>query len=126
MSSIYENATLCLSVEDAEGCQKGFFGMKPGPERLARNGDSITLALVRDNSTPGRNFPPILETRGWTLQERVLSPAVLRLKPEEMFWECCSHFASQREPRMRLLGAALSPEPHLVAPSASRSEATDL
>ncbi|KAJ9657226.1 hypothetical protein H2198_004452 [Neophaeococcomyces mojaviensis] len=58
-----------------------------------------------------------LSTRGWTLQERELSPRILHFTRDRILWECRTCIASEDEPEMALktevakaMSAELSPE----------------
>jgi hypothetical protein len=44
--------------------------------------------MRRSVSLDGRGSP--LSSRGWVLQERLLSPRTLHYGKEQMFWECCT------------------------------------
>ena len=76
-------APLCLSV--------GFMG-NPFP---SIPGESLAICLDRweDHFSLVQQGP--LSSRGWTFQERVLSPRVLHYLSGRIFWECEEVFASE-------------------------------
>ncbi|RDW58759.1 hypothetical protein BP6252_13235 [Coleophoma cylindrospora] len=100
MGKIYKNATLTIAATSAKTAADGFLGLtKP----LA---GGLVPFLLRDCSTspikmiapqpdyyPGQaqsRFPDpnILDTRGWALQEFLLSPRLLLFGSEEVLWQC--------------------------------------
>ncbi|CCC09928.1 unnamed protein product [Sordaria macrospora k-hell] len=40
----------------------------------------------------------LVNTRGWVLQERVLSPRILHFGKRQLMWECCEHSAAETFP----------------------------
>jgi hypothetical protein len=97
MAAIYENSFLTIAATDAENCHGGcgiepwiqtvFTGKAvidelshsvPKQVRLKRTGD-------RWRSSESR---PLLHTRGWTLQEAVLSRRILHMEQHQMLWQC--------------------------------------
>ncbi|KAK3691911.1 MAP kinase kinase (MEK) [Vermiconidia calcicola] len=83
MCSIYEGATLSLSAIDSHSSSTGF--LHP-----------------RDHMSHPKHAIPsrAVETRAWTLQERVLAPAVIHFASQQLFWEYCAGFASESSPRV--------------------------
>ncbi|PVH93011.1 hypothetical protein DM02DRAFT_542377, partial [Periconia macrospinosa] len=50
-------------------------------------------------SSPSSTGSGILETRGWTLQEIVLSPRILWFSSSELGWSCWSNTACECDPK---------------------------
>ena len=94
MCAIYENATLSLSIASSGSCDEGFLDGKPQVEQVSIGTDTMAVGLRRQ---PGRTKAKMfqldgcaLEQRAWTLQERLLAPAVLHFVADTMIWECCA------------------------------------
>lgn len=114
MAQIYGNATITLAIADATSANDGFLGSYPStsttsdsnhplrptqhqllllllpPHRTGTitllpidNGASLHSTATDD--TP-RKYP--LELRGWAFQEFLLSPRILFIIPENMYWIC--------------------------------------
>lgn len=100
MCSIYENATLSLSVLDRETCETGFLDNAPCAETLDVEGTRVTIGLGRTAKGPALSALEcsVLETRAWTLQERTLAPAILHFDADRIIWECCHGTAWERKP----------------------------
>lgn len=87
MCAIYENATLTVaSASGGEGCfseaERVYQGFKvTNPAR-----PNPTLYLRKE--LPHYEQPLELFTRGWVLQERLLSRRLLTFAPQELIWEC--------------------------------------
>ncbi|KAF1362028.1 HET-domain-containing protein, partial [Lizonia empirigonia] len=78
MSHVYQNAVLTIAAADCEDHEQGIF--RPRAVRCARQG-------IRPKGT--------LDTRGWILQEQLLSARVLYFDKAELFWECITCSASE-------------------------------
>lgn len=94
MCTIYESATLSLSISASESCDEGFLDSKPLVEQVSIGTDTVSVGLRRRPSrTKERIFTLngcTLEGRAWTLQERLLASAVLHFVADTMIWECCA------------------------------------
>lgn len=105
MGSVYQDATLSLSIMDSDSSDEGF--IYPLKEELEMDGKTVELGVRRrgsDSEIPLKEAlgQSPLEERAWTLQERVLAPAVLHIAVDTMYWECCASFASQIAPDQNL------------------------
>ncbi|KAK3995199.1 heterokaryon incompatibility protein-domain-containing protein, partial [Cladorrhinum sp. PSN332] len=108
MSSIYESATLTIAADNSPTASSGLFlrhslgeavQLKiPGPggkmvSICARPSQDACKMMVSlddsDTKNPNVKFKP-LATRGWTLQERMLSSRILHFTDRELEWECRS------------------------------------
>ena len=105
MSQVYRYSLLTLSALHSANSNAGIFTqrtLKPSvevaPEKSPGWGPIyVTLGLDSWNEMLGRS---ILNTRGWTLQERVLSPRLLHFSDDELLWECLT--CVQREGSRKL------------------------
>jgi hypothetical protein len=95
MSRVYGDCELVLSATLSESCDGGLYSVR----------DAIEVEICLSKYTPfhdagtflvGRHHPhriahtecPLQDRRAWTLQERLLCPAVLHFLPYYMVWEC--------------------------------------
>ncbi|KAK0742553.1 heterokaryon incompatibility protein-domain-containing protein [Apiosordaria backusii] len=122
MADIYTNAILTISADQALDCHGGIFGMREKREidaislelsslSCCSSGCSCSTIYVRrhrdrsypflshsvDGATGGgcRSLTSGLHSRGWTLQERLLSKRVLHFTRFEMAWECTKEVACE-------------------------------
>lgn len=85
MAAYYSGAVVTISVLDAAKSTEGFLNaprrahVQLGPE-FAVCKDPLPVVDVMHRSA--------LDSRGWCLQERLLSPALLHFGREQMVWEC--------------------------------------
>jgi hypothetical protein len=80
------SSTAFFIYETANGTSKLFLSPEWMPS--SRKGDPLTYRIGEF----GRSFDPLsgepLSSRGWTLQERLLSPRTLHYGTNQMYWEC--------------------------------------
>ena len=105
MGDYYGNATVTISADGSTNSHTGCF--VSGNRRLstavpvmfegrpARIYVRVMGAWPLEGShppmgTPG-SIPNMLSTRGWALQEQLLSPRILRYTSSELVWECATH-----------------------------------
>jgi hypothetical protein len=91
MASIYENSYLTISALLATHSGQGLFAtrLESVEPVLFRMLDGKLVGLRP--STPSLTDAvksSVLDTRGWILQERVLSPAILHFGDSQAYWEC--------------------------------------
>jgi hypothetical protein len=140
MSDIYRNATVTLSADGAKDVSGGLFG-SPAARKSSHKvhsfivedkDDNPTTVYARLCSAPPSNpnsfphssldpDPSVLSTRGWVVQERILSPRMVHFHQEELVWSCYS----QQRCECRLLPgvSATNPFRRLLA---SENSAVDL
>lgn len=118
MSTVYRDAHITLSAAAAEATTQGLFPtaadrvlynetcelLAPGPEEK----DVNVRVRLRSESPSDLNSAshsslklpkPHISTRGWVLQEDILSHRILRFAKEEMYWLCSTQ--SRCECRLR-------------------------
>ncbi|RKL06079.1 hypothetical protein BFJ70_g17053 [Fusarium oxysporum] len=109
MADIYANATVTLSADCAPNASSGLFSNEPARAE-AHQSCEIQCSNPDDNSSVTiksrtrtyysmhtlphtcilGNQPSKLSTRGWTLQERVLSKRIIHFYKEELVWSCAT------------------------------------
>jgi hypothetical protein len=90
MGRLYKNATVTIFAASARGVSEGFLQTRPAPASFSlplqcpdgRQG----IAQLTLEATHGFMRP--LNTRGWTLQESLLSPRKLIYGEKEQVWDC--------------------------------------
>lgn len=109
MADVYNNATLTIAATSARNTSEGLFPSKSsrrsrnsvrvissmGPDGRtqyiyirARHGDPYAITTKHSQLPSSLNH---LSTRGWVLQEELLSPRTLRFDVEEMSWVCSTY-----------------------------------
>jgi Heterokaryon incompatibility protein (HET) len=96
MHKVYSRAYLTISADSSDSSSQGF--LHP---RSARHGSAVPLPWITSTSktvnpymSPRfREFPIEMKNsplgqRGWTFQERALSPRILHFGSELTYWEC--------------------------------------
>jgi hypothetical protein len=97
MASIYAGASLTIAASNGETSESGCFH-KPRntPFLIKVNGDSTNLSVrmherhdnfIQDVFLSSAGAEPLF-TRGWALQERLLSRRILHYTKSEVVWEC--------------------------------------
>jgi len=90
MGKIYKNARVTIAAASARSVNNGFLKRNnpndiPLPILLREGGyDTLWARKYQPESLP--NEP--LDTRGWALQEYLLSPRVLYYGSRDLFWKC--------------------------------------
>lgn len=120
MSHVYQNAVLTIAAADCENHEQGIFRpravrcLRPFPVKDLRKytreriwwGQKITkdeeksLHIFPGTKGARQGIRPkgTLDTRGWILQEQLLSARVLYFDRGELFWECITCSASESSP----------------------------
>ena len=125
MGDIYANSFLTIAAKFSENCHDGCFRKRNYPMtaiypldiRLpagTREKDSRIygrtknrrtssmnklMALLHYPKRPEKEVTPILETRGWTLQEALLSRRMLSFGKNELSWSCRNSESSESKPQ---------------------------
>lgn len=99
MATIYGNAFLTIAATTAKKSSEGLFAepnsrlprthelSSPPGTRVFAHRDNSHNFLKEMQGEPSPDLYP-LHTRGWTLQEHLLSPRILHFGPDEIHWEC--------------------------------------
>jgi hypothetical protein len=102
MINVYSGGSLNIAASGAsDGSQGCFFERKDVQSHVSIKFDEDTDVThdcipTRTPLEDGHSCP--LETRGWTLQERLLSPRTVHFTRQEVFWECHTKFVSESSP----------------------------
>ncbi|KAK3321519.1 heterokaryon incompatibility protein-domain-containing protein [Cercophora scortea] len=101
MANVYENAFVTIAATSSRDSDGGLFPEQRlrqeliSGQRYGADGAPYLIAAVEEVPHPKptdsmqkllKNWP--LLTRGWVLQERLLSPRVIHFAHPEMIWEC--------------------------------------
>jgi hypothetical protein len=114
MSDIYNMATLTISAGSSKSSATGLFPSREDRSRMDkkvivhespagnlfarfRYGDPFSAGEAAHSSSPLE--APQIRSRGWVLQEDLLSPRILQFRKEEMTWTCSTY--SRCECRLR-------------------------
>jgi hypothetical protein len=123
MRHVYSNAVITIAAECVSGkaVGEGMFSsrnlstLRPFPlhqlenytdeklESIFRTGDATEdkrLCIFPDTGNEQYANRPkgVLDTRGWILQEQLLSPRILYYGHEQLYWDCISQSASEVSP----------------------------
>jgi hypothetical protein len=107
MASVYRNALFTIAAVDGRADGGGIFRARhfiPRPWRRESSPDDMPGYFDYNHpfflySEKSRSRPlGELDTRGWCLQEQILSPRVLSYADGELFWDCMTLSASESNP----------------------------
>lgn len=98
MASIYQNSALTISATSSSDSQGGCYlekytGTHEAISQMTSNGYRYSVKL-RDRLV-GDNITKPLLSRGWVLQETVLSRRILHFTSDQIFWQCREYFLSE-------------------------------
>ncbi|KAF4817106.1 hypothetical protein CGCSCA5_v006197 [Colletotrichum siamense] len=99
MCEVYSGATLTLSADGSNSATQGLFQTDQTLSKLEYrtytnpDGDVTPMVLIKPQPHPtvsGRalDLSQPIDSRGWTMQERLMSRRVLHFTSDEMAWEC--------------------------------------
>lgn len=110
MCDIYSNASITISADGSLDCQSGCFVASPYRNVTIAtipcpnpDGGTTSIYLRRSGFRQEANGAhatenlsrPRLDNRGWTLQERLLSPRVLHCTSTELVWQCSARVSCE-------------------------------
>lgn len=93
MSLVYSNALLTLAATSSSSPQDGLLGPFSAASSVSIHGETVMLRLETHETIDKTSEP--LNTRGWTLQEAVLSPRAVCFGKEQWLWKCPSRYATE-------------------------------
>lgn len=95
MGSIYEGAYVTISVQyDPNGCAKDgcFLERKSFSEVIQKDPSGNQFStFIKHPYSHDLTKPSALMSRGWCIQERLLSPRILHFRQWEVIFECFTH-----------------------------------
>jgi hypothetical protein len=95
MGNIYKNSTITIAASEAQSAHSGFLGTLeypptvPLPFLLPDGSKETVLLSYRTAKLPAKTH---LDTRGWTLQESMLSPRQITFGYFEVLWQCQTEY----------------------------------
>ncbi|KAJ4301364.1 MAP kinase kinase (MEK) [Kalmusia sp. IMI 367209] len=115
MGSVYSEALFTLAAADSQQHSEGMFRPReaqclrpfridplkyiPYRDRTQFDGeDTFYIFPATSKTHQGVRPKGPLDTRGWTLQEQILSPRILYYGHGELFWDCLTISASESSP----------------------------
>lgn len=104
MGAIFKNATITTAATAASSSYDGFLGefekspREPIPFLLPEGGSTPIKLVARCSDLYPRQK---LDTRGWALQEFMLSPRLLLFGSDEVLWQCQSVYLQPLHPSSR-------------------------
>ncbi|KAL2067040.1 hypothetical protein VTL71DRAFT_1464 [Oculimacula yallundae] len=109
MHNIYRNAILTIAVDSASSAEEGFLWDRSiaAPEsifiRYKNRGSGTSGQFQLRTPLEDRRETSVLDTRGWSLQENLLSPRTLHFGRQQLFWDCQCTYYSEGTPYDRSL-----------------------
>ena len=106
MGDIYRNSTLTICAANGSDTDAGLFserdarGSKPCNMLVTLKRDRKCLRTCVSIRPTHPHLNSVLETRGWVLQEEVLSGRLLTFTPDIVEWACVTTSASENSPCM--------------------------
>lgn len=99
MCAVYSGATLTLSADGSSSATEGLFQTDQALSKLVYkdyvdpDGDATLIVLTQQHSHETAESRRLsssqpIDTRGWTMQERLMSRRILHFTSDEMVWEC--------------------------------------
>lgn len=92
MHKIYGNAQFTIIAVQGSNADEGLHGIRPNSRPAFHGGSSSQandhMTLVNEVPIPGSLDRSIWMTRGWCLQEQLLSKAFLVFWDDQVYWQC--------------------------------------
>ncbi|KAH8803638.1 heterokaryon incompatibility protein-domain-containing protein [Xylogone sp. PMI_703] len=108
MRNVYQNAVLTIMAEASSDGGEGIFYTGDSKRKdhtkairvpyIGDDSDQSACFYVRGCLTPGLESLTPLRTRGWVLQEDLLSPRIVKYSAEQLFWTCRSLRCCEADP----------------------------
>lgn len=93
MSSVYSNSFLTLAATSSSSPEGGLLNPFQAAVHAPVHGDTVMLRMETHGTIDKATEP--LNTRGWTLQEAVLSPRSVCFGGEQWLWKCPGRYATE-------------------------------
>lgn len=108
MGSVYQHSVCTIAAVGANNVHEGcFFERQPSSflscQLLEPTSDGAGNGRKSTHTQPNYRPRP-LYTRGWVLQERVLSPRTINFGADEISWDCLQCYSSEEDISVRDLG----------------------
>lgn len=87
MCLVYQNSYITLAAAASEGCQGGLFYTNRKFKLEEKRNDESSYHFVIRKMTDHYQRLPLIQ-RGWSFQERLLSPRTLYFTEDELYWQC--------------------------------------
>ncbi|OCK78682.1 HET-domain-containing protein [Lepidopterella palustris CBS 459.81] len=108
MEIVFSSAYCTLAASSAEGSHEGFLKQRPSSQPLqirTEDGDRLYVSKEVDNFVEDMRDAP-LNTRGWVLQERILSRRTIHFGAKQTYFECgegvyCENFTHMKSPQRK-------------------------
>ena len=98
MGSVFEKSVFSISALNAADSYDGLLKPRDTAQAIVDVAGSRIGIRERLPSLPEALQQSKLETRAWCLQERMLSPRILHIGPEQLYWECRTSVISETSP----------------------------
>ncbi|KAI0022818.1 HET-domain-containing protein [Xylariomycetidae sp. FL0641] len=116
MENVFSSAFCTIAASSARSCSEGFIHKREARPAVAmqRNGATLYFCKAIDDFRTDVEEAE-LNSRGWVLQERALSPRTIHFGPNQVYFECgegvhCETLAKLRNPTAEILGDADFPK----------------
>ncbi len=87
MADIYTNAYITVAAASAEDCQSGLW--RPSRKSIGGEWDGTMFHLRTDWLHSNLAESPLV-SRGWVMQEQILSRRIIYFADPQLVWRCCS------------------------------------
>ncbi|CAN9468980.1 unnamed protein product [Alternaria alternata] len=92
MDQVYSRALITIVGACGKDCNSGLAGVQPGSRSFVPEIETVEGIQLSPFAEPFRAsiLSSEWDTRGWTLQEKLLSHRVIVVTPTQMFWKCAN------------------------------------
>ena len=111
MAAVYHSAFVTIAAVDTEDDKSGLFSARNGLQYqpckfdldlssatyLRR--DAVYIVITEEEYGDVHRLRGPLDTRGWVLQEQLLSTRIINFKKEGVYWECLATECSESTPQ---------------------------
>jgi hypothetical protein len=102
MRHVYKGSLVTITVDGAVSASEGFLGRRLPVDTVAVSYSSEQLACrgtfyIRKRLSP-QALHDVLGSRGWSLQETLLSPRTLHIGRQQLYWNCRGNYCSEGNP----------------------------